>query len=213
MSHTEEPCTLIRLALGPDCMDRSEFRLGRKRNHNRPLRRKIRHISNHKNALKSLVNVVQYLGICIIYVYIICILYTYIYIYIYTHTFCSTKKLGFLKHMKNDQSWNTSGFQTLWMQRPATALCHLDVRHLELEMLPSKETCDFWFKNLSPCLERKKNTQHLAAPNLWVSVWVHRIRDHIQDCFFCIHRCMESYHQVPNYICRFHTCGYGWVAF
>ena len=91
-------------------------------------------------------------------------MYTYIYIYMYTHTFwhfVPQKKIGFLKHMKHDQSWNISGFQTLWMQRPL-ALCHLDVRHLELEMLPSKETCDFWSKNLSPCLVRKKNT-----PNIW----------------------------------------------
>ena len=117
-----------------------------------------------------------------IYVYHICI-HVSIFTYIHIH-FVPQKNLGFLKHMKHDQSWNISGFPNavdaeagngaLSSRRSASGAGDAAIER-NLRFLVQKSVTMFG---------KKKNTQHLAAQNLWVSVWVHQIRDHIQYSFF-----------------------------
>ena len=150
-----------------------------------------------------------------IYLYIICI-HISTYIYIYTYILFHKKNRISEAHETPSQSWNISRF-------PKRCGCRGRQRRSVIS------TFAFWSwrcghrfrnlrffgpKNLSPCLVKKK-----TPPNIWQlqicgyqfgSIKLGRI---FNIDFFCIHRCMESYHQVPNYICCFHTCGYGWVAF
>ena len=153
-----------------------------------------------------------------IYLYIICIHIISTYIYIYTYILFHKKTRKFLKHMKHPPNHDPHH------RFPKRCGCRGRQRRSVISTFGIWSwRCGHRFRNLAIFGSKKSVTmfgkEKKNTPNIWQlqicgyqfgSIKLGRIFNIV---FFCIHRCMESYHQVPNYICCFHTCGYGWVAF